>query len=129
MGLDNGICIRCEPDKKDFYVNYFIDVDGDYDNPEICYWRKCWNVREAILNVLHAKPDQFEFKIEADDIKPIIRKLLELMDKEVWDGSDESIWEFDEIKDTLVKQIANLHLLRKLFEKEPDLEVYFYDSY
>lgn len=107
------------------YYNY-----GEY--AEVAYWRKCWNVRHAIMNAIAGGiEDNGETSICLEDVYAIIAA-LETFTEENWDDDSwayGSIWEWEEYKDHHANNIARLKLLALLMEDEPDLEVYFYDSY
>jgi hypothetical protein len=134
MGLDNGICIR-----RNEYSNSIkalrrfqdsYDKEGKYDF-DLCYWRKCWNVREDIFTAICAETDsQYHFVLDIYDIKEII-KVLKSYNKKTWiyGGWDGSIWEWPEHKKINRRHIRNLKCLVRLMKKYPELEVYFYDSY
>lgn len=132
MGLDNGIEIK----RTDFtssipWIKAFErswDKDGRYDF-EICYWRKCWNVREMILNVTnHQSDNDYEVELSTEDLRAI-REGLQKYNKRTWDERD-SIWTWEEQKPHIQRQIKNLEKLIKLKENYGDfIEVYFYDSY
>ena len=53
---------------------------------------------------------------------------MDLLYPENWD-EDKSIWTYDEIKDSLLVDIANLKMLYVCMRKNPNIEAYFYDSY
>ena len=104
---------------------------NDYvDNEvEICYWRKCWGLRNAFIhtNFLVEDPDTCEYRLsikEVDYLRALI--VTYLKHPEEWDNS---IWSFDEIKHSLYDQRWNLFLLHFWMKKHPDAEVIFYDSY
>lgn len=129
MGLDNGIILRTEPKKVENYFFWSKSAFKDGET-EICYWRKCWNIRKVIRDVLHlGDKDDWSYPIEKDDIKPIIRGIIKLMSKEIWESDNGSIWDFDEICEALVIDLCNLKLLQKYLEDHPDAQAYFYDSY
>ena len=52
MGLDNGIIVKnkykelLEELGPDNWGKYKSKDDDDYD---LCYWRKCWGIRNAII--------------------------------------------------------------------------------
>ena len=108
------------------------DKELKYDF-EVCYWRKCWWLRNDILFLIGkrwAPEEEYEFKLNKDDVDNII-KLLGSYNDETWEDSiwewtsDEEGWSYSEY----VKQnIEDLKLLRQLMDKY-ELEVYFYDSY
>lgn len=130
MGLNNGIILKVNPDTLS--VNKLIKLDKTYgDNPniEVCYWRKCWGIRNAIIEKLHFPTDCGEFKFDAEDIPAIIKILFSFYGKEEWEEEADSIWEWDEFKDNLRQQILNLTWLYDYMLANPDVDVIFYDSY
>lgn len=128
MGLDNGIILNASPDKYD--VNKLIKLDKTYDlKTEVCYWRKCWGIRNAIVDKFHFDREGGEHKLDAEDIPVVIKILFSFYGKEEWEESADSIWEWDEFKDTLRQQILNLTWLYDHMLANPECEVYFYDSY
>lgn len=130
MGLDNGVIIKGVtrndlprfmryPDKKDY-------VKGEV---EICYWRKCWGLRNTFIHskFLTEDPNKCEYKLsikEVDYLRALIVSYLK--HPEDWDNS---IWSFNEIKKSLYDQRWNLILLHFWMKRHPNAEVYFYDSY
>ena len=128
MGLDNGICV-----KRNYHTTNIQELqpfEDSWDKQhthdfEICYWRKCWNIRNAILWAIEREFDiQYEFKLTSTDIGNIIIILMSYKE----DNWEDSIWEFEEIEEQLKQDVKNLQLLQDLMEKH-NLEVYFYDSY
>ena len=71
----------------------------------------------------------YEHFIDAEDIPALIRGILSLFDKDEWNKFNESIWTFEEIRESLITDICNLMLLKKYMETHPNIKVYFYDSY
>lgn len=134
MGLDNGIIIkRNEYSNKIKALKRFVD---SYDKEEkydfdVCYWRKCWNVRHDILNILDSGEDEeYYFILSIKNVKQII-KILKSYNEKTWEygGWSGSIWLWSEHKKVNRKHIKNLKRLIRLMKKYPELEVYFYDSY
>lgn len=128
MGLDNSIAV-----KRNDYTNSILElqqfnIDWDKEhkyNFEICYWRKCWGLRNDILYLIgHRWDEGYEFKLNIDDIDNIIA-LLKAYNSETWENS---IWSWDEYEKYNKQYIKNLKELKNLMKKY-DLEVYFYDSY
>lgn len=128
MGLDNGICV-----KRNYYTTNIKELqifEDSWDKEhkwdfEVCYWRKCWNIRNDILWSIDSRfDDQYEFKLTSENIGNIIIILMSY-NEENWGNS---IWEFEAIKEHLQQDIKNLQILQDLMEKY-ELEVYFYDSY
>lgn len=133
MGLDNGIIARKsnneEINAKLFTLNTYTYWDGSH---EIAYWRKCWNVRDAIADVIGGIYDNGSTSLTYEDVIAVIER-LEQFNEENWSGDDwdeGSIWEWDEIKESHRGCIERLQHLASLMEKYPDeIDVYFYDSY
>ena len=55
MGLDNGIIIK--------------NKNGIEE--EICYWRKCWNIRKLIFDCIDSNEMLFEYSLSLDDLVDI----------------------------------------------------------
>lgn len=134
MGLDNSIDIvrNDYSNKINALERFTISCDKDKVYPfEVCYWRKCWNVRRDILNIIDQGDDyQYKFALDIPMIEEII-KVLKSYNKKTWEngGWSGSIWDWSEHKRFNRRHIRNLKLLIKIMEKYPELEVYFYDSY
>lgn len=128
MGLDNGIILR-DVNPKELIANKLIALDNLVDTSvEICYWRKCWGIRNAIVKKLHFN-DNEESKLDVEDIPVIIKILFDFYGQTEWEEDADSIWEWDEFKDTLRQQIFNLMWLYDYMLEHPNAEVIFYDSY
>ena len=73
MRLDNGIQIKRNEKSMAIY-NKIRRFERDWDSEhrydfEVCYWRKCWNIRHLILDCLSSGEDEnYEFKIKRDEI-------------------------------------------------------------
>ena len=138
MGLDNGIEVRRTPETNKIAELKVFNKDWDkelrYDF-EICYWRKCWNIRNDILYILDTPLESncYEWRVNKDNVDEII-KLLSSYNEDNWEDSGSSIWEWTSEEEgwpysEYVKQnIEDLKLLRQIMN-EYELEVYFYDSY
>ena len=135
MGLDNGIEVRRNeytntiPELKWFEKDW--DKNHKYDF-EICYWRKCYNVRSMIFDVVKGVYDLGESDpLTVEDIDNVI-KGLQSFNSDNWQDNGGSIWDWDDeewpYSEKVALDIERLKTLRKLMGKY-DLEVYFYDSY
>ena len=135
MGLDNSIQVRRNeytntiPELKQFEDSW--DKNHEYDF-EIAYFRKCWNVRDMVFDVVKCAHDNDESDpLTTEDIDNII-KGLQSFNSDNWQEGWGSIWEWDDEEYPYSKKVAHdiekLKTLRRLMEKY-DLEVYFYDSY
>lgn len=132
MGLDNGIQIKRNETSMKIYnklkrFESSFDKEHDFDF-EVCYWRKCWNVRHLIFDCLSSDEDEnYEYKIERDDISKII-SILKSLNENNWRDDGGSIWDWSDQKHHIKHHIKNLKYLHRLMGKY-DLDVYFYDSY
>lgn len=131
MGLDNGIEVKRTPisEKIEELQRFQCSWDKETELPyELAYWRKCWNVRGAIIDSISGGfEDNLGADLTRDDVERII-VALKAFNKDNWDDIDGSIWEWEEQEEYMRKYIANLELLHSLMDQY-DLDVYFYDSY
>lgn len=135
MGLDNGIMLKLSEKKvpenfpttpSDFDLKYNLEERSEL---EIAYWRKCWGVRAMILKVLHAGDDGGDYPVGAEDLPAIRRGLVKFLNPKTWEEKADSIWEFEEIYESLLQQLINLKWLERYLETHPADSAYFYDSY
>lgn len=130
MGLDNGLILR---NPKVEQVPSYIISRFDFDETlDVCYWRKCWGIRRAILNVLDPQgvmSDEYEFRVEAEDVPAIKKALKPFFDSVYWEENGDSIWEYEEYKDVLLQDWVNLTWLEGYLKNNPDAVCFFYDSY
>ena len=135
MGLDNGIQIKRNtstnsiPELKQFELAYDNKHQFDF---EICYWRKCYNIRNMIMDVVESARDNDNSDIlTTTDIEKIIHG-LQSFNSANWQENGGSIWDWDDeeypYSEKIQRDIENLKNLQTLMEKY-NLEVYFYDSY
>lgn len=131
MGLDNGIIVTYTEFTKSIpWLRKFI-ISPNIDDYEICYWRKCWNVRNVILRILSQKGhgNDISNELSIKDITKIIHA-LKSFNYHNWDDNGSSIWTWEEQKPHIKKQIKNLKKLVRLKRKHnEEIRVYFYDSY
>ena len=136
MGLDNGITLRVKDKEKfgELPKGYKIFVENEI---EILYWRKCWNIRGYIFDFLNSKgiktvSDCSEDAIMGlDDLRELLKGLKNCYKRKWWEENDDTIWEFDDIKDNLKNNLDRANKLVKwLRDKDPgSYEISFYDSY
>ena len=130
MGLDNGIIIK-KNDKTaciDSKLCVLFDELTHSDEYEVCYWRKCWNIRNEILYIInHRYDEEYEFSLDVEDVEQIV-EFLSSLDADTWTDSGPSIWDWDETEEHIQQDIENLNVLIELMQ-EYDLDVKFYDSY
>lgn len=129
MGLDNGIIVRNAKNKYKGIKDFWEDIDSG-GSIQVAYWRKCWGIRNQILTVLNKDLEGGrDYKLDALELEFVIKLLKEFTKREYWDKYANSIWEFDEFKDQQKRIIKNLKKLQREMKKDPNIEVYFYDSY
>ena len=134
MGLDNGIMLKIKDKEKFGEIPVWIrrepwEDEHNYDY-EILYWRKCWNVRAEILTYLAADDDEYEWNLSLMELRDILKILNHLYNWHSCDSS-QSIWSWDEIKDTYLNNLEYARKVLKWLETKPadSFEIYFYDSY
>lgn len=133
MGLDNGFCIN-HIDRKEIpsFVKLPFENTVNHDGSiDICYYRKCWGIRNDILSILHVtENNDSHTNVDAEDIPAIIKALEKYCSKEYWDANADSIWEFEEVFEfTLIQQIINLKWLYSYMLEHSEVTCYFYDSW
>ena len=133
IGLDNGIVIRKKDHSSKIELPSFVKDRWDFsetDQVEIAYWRKCWGIRDRILDVLGGENDTGHYNITQPQLLEIINKLKKFLHQDYWEDYAESIWEYDEFIENQVEILINLSWLSWFMIQEGnDIEVYFYDSY
>ena len=96
---------------------------------DIAYWRKCWNVRDIILDLLQVPFDNdSQTPMSIDDVIAVIKALKRLNAKNYTDRGG-CIWEWSDFRRINRRNIAALNRLARLMKKNDGLEVYFYDSW
>ena len=142
MGLDNGIQLitKQKLDLDDWeiipdYINIEFDEfdtnrykDGYYYN--ICYWRKCQCIRNAILNHVFNEKNSTGGIFVIDKVNQIeqIQDILiyHLLNPEQWRSA---IWTLDEACHNIAQCIINLAWLKEFIQMHTFNKVIFYDSY
>lgn len=129
MGLDNGlVCRNIKRNDIPYWVN--LPFDWQDEDIDLLYFRKCWGIRGEILAKLHCiKDNDSRTPVESEDILPIVKILMQYLDKEYYDDNADSIWEYEEAYDNIQKSIINLIWLKTYMEEHKDVTAYFYDSY
>ena len=109
-----------------FDVEWKTKYDYDLD---VAYWRKCWNVRDIILDLLHVSLDNdSQTPMSIDDVVAVIKALKQLNAKNYTDRGS-CIWAWSDFRDINQRNIAALNQLVRLMKKNDNIEVYFYDSW
>ena len=110
MGLDNGLVIRKRNQKV---------------SKEIAYWRKCWNIRGDILDIIDSTEEKYCYEISPSQLLQIV-KILSKYNEKNW---DHSIWSWDDIKHSIKKQILTIPFWIIFLLLNKDYYCEFYDSY
>lgn len=133
MGLDNGLIVKIK-DKKSFgsIPERFKKDIFEVDSIEMSYWRKCWNVRSLMFDVLNAKRDEdaFEFIVSADELKQFNKELKEYCKDEDW-CLENQIWSIKEFRKICKNNIKSSRRIMRWLKTKPEdsYEIVFYDSY
>ena len=140
MGLDNGIHLitKHQLDLNDWeikpdYVAISFDEfstkehnDGYYY--DVCYWRKCWDLRNIIIDILGCSSEGGVYEIDKpsqlEEIQYAIFKCLK--NPEDW---RQYCWSIDEIAGNFGQSIIDLAWLIDYLKKDKTAKVTFYDSY
>lgn len=127
MGLDNGIILYCS-DEDYLKFPYPDEIDLGKKYKRIAYWRKCWNIRNDIVETFHFE-DGEGGPIELEDISRLIEIIKPYLNELYWNENDDSIWEYDEMFDKTYEILVNLEYLKKYLRENPSVKCEFYDSY
>jgi hypothetical protein len=133
MGLDNGIEIRRKENLPKCVLRFDEEwrKKNNYDL-EVAYWRKCWNVRHIIFDVLRRGDDNDSIiEITSDEVLEIIRRLEnDLRYHDFLEGEWGScIWDWNDFRRIQKRNLKNLKKLAGMMKRHPEIEVIFYDSY
>ena len=129
MGLDNGILIRNTNRKEVCYPFKYSSIEHD-SGLTICYWRKCWNLRNAILYGINGntKSNNEYYNLDIHQVK-VIRAIIKyyIFHPKAWESNN--FWEHKEILHILIRDMWNLSVLILYMGRNPNKIVTFYDSY
>lgn len=147
MGLDNGIILRVKgkinPDAAILKIPGIEETDWNGGIPEpgftyydICYWRKCPNIRNILLESTEESPQNSEngyFIMSADDIRYFFNELITLLENgpDNWEDKGSCFWSFEDMVPNLAWDLVRLGALMRFVKGEGagKCEVRFYDSY
>lgn len=130
MGLDNGIYIKGYR-KKPFYVK--DDLYEQSNQIDLAYWRKYWGLRNDIINIIYENyyGNDSEVLLSENQIKKIRNLIMEItFSKKRYLESCSGYWDYN-IYSVLrgIRQIINLTWAARQVRKNPEVEVFWYDSY
>lgn len=141
MGLDNGIVLKCR--KNQFKLPRWLESTGTvhyniYGHKtslftyELTYWRKCYDIRNTILDKTSCYTNGYS-KLSIDDINKIIiiiiKKYYTISGIKSW---KDDYWEYGWVRFVEgLRFIRNLLWLKRFMKIHTDnnYKVYFYDSY
>ena len=130
MGLDNGIYIKGYK-KKPFYVK--DDLYEQSNQIDLAYWRKYWGLRNDIINIIYENyyGNDSEVLLSENQIKKIRNLIMEItFSKKRYLESCGGYWDYN-IYSVLrgIRQMINLTWAARQVRKNPEVEVFWYDSY
>ena len=130
MGLDNGIYIKGYR-KKPFYVK--DDLYDQSNQIDLAYWRKYWGLRNDIINIIYENyyGNDSEVLLSENQIKKIRNLIMEItLSKKRYLESCGGYWDYN-IYSVLrgIRQMINLTWAARQVRKNPEVEVFWYDSY
>lgn len=139
MGLNNGIRVSAKTMVGENFLNNFgsyyniTEHQGEY---ELADWRKCWNIRNEILDAFSQQSkDDYGIILKISDLFKIKKIVTFFLDQETWDNTyyGSSIWTWEE---SLPNNAQIIFILTKFLEEieedditDKDIKIEFYDSY
>lgn len=140
MGLENGIVLATHHKiNMDDIPEYIVIEEDDWRNNDddyndgyyydVCYWRKCWNIRKFILSLdnIEFGKREGEYELDINHLTALQKKEIEyLCDMSKW---EDSIWYPEDMLCSLAQDIANLGWLKDYIMSHKFTKIIFYDSY
>lgn len=155
MGLDNGIRLRMSKELAArapiWMLGYLDDIEtlpnGETDG-EICYWRKCWGYRGAMMDITRGRfNENGDTKLTFTDCEKFLEVVEQSFDStsDIDDNGDytEPLFKFDDdcysscwdAREVVVSYLRMTYHLQAICNwlrdnaSPDDYELYFYDSY
>lgn len=131
MGLDSGINIQIALKDLPSTICPWPPAIRSYDNPEsieICYLRKCYSIRDEVMEAIHCE-DNGSKQLSISDLAIIYTVLNKYRDVDYFNDNDDCIWTFEEIQPSIELSLANILALIEYMQTHPDLIAIWYDSY
>lgn len=144
MGLDNGIVIKTRIELKPELLPPFVGIQEDdwlQENKgngywyELCYWRKCWNIRDIVLDMhpdFNEEEEYYGYTLSKKHVHQLRLALIDYISNMYkWEEDYENgrtIWDSSDMLYHLARDIGNLTWLEKCMD-EHNIHVEFYDSY
>lgn len=142
MGLDNGIILKTQHKLTEQDIPSWIKIeeadwysennkDGYYY--DVCYWRKCWNIRGFIFELDNIESvDCGCFELDVCHIIALQKEeMAYLRNPQRWEDDyidGRTIWDAESMIPHLARDVANLQWLKDYMIKHK-VTVEFYDSY
>lgn len=138
MGLDNGLICENAPNTKEF--DKFRDGYHTENRIEFCYWRKCWDFRNEIIDAglgldggiqweNPEKPLNYKY-LTVPQLEEFREILVKYTNPEyIEEHNEDSMWDNDEIIGIMQRELTSFDYFISLMKQSPGLKVYFYDSY
>lgn len=127
---DNGIYIKGYK-KKPFYIkDEFYDQSNQID---LAYWRKYWRLRSDMIDIIYAeyKGNDSEVLLSAKQIKEMRTLIWKItFSKKRYLEACDYYWNYN-IYSILrgIRQMINLTWAARQVKKDPQVKVFWYDSY
>lgn len=130
MGLDNGIYIK-NYKHKPFYVKEQLYEQKNHI--DLAYWRRYWGLRSDMINIICADYEGNDLKVllsakQIKEMRALIWKIT--FSKKKYLEACNDYWEYNKYSIFRgIRQIINLTWAARQVKKDPQVEVFWYDSY
>lgn len=135
MGLENGILVKMKDygEVKNVFPDY-EEYEGEYLP---VYFRKCFGIRDDILDRIKASEKGYDYlggevEIEKKDLDKVIKYLGYLCGKRYFNSHARSaIWGYEEMVESIKQMKAEMEWFKDYWNSHDDNieRVYFFDSY
>ena len=127
MGLDNGVVLKTNLEVDHPHKSW--DWRTDHQEHDLCYWRKFWGFRNAVVTEFCQESECADIQLDAEKVGKLRCILEEFLDREFYEDNGESIWDYEDYLLHNIHCCENLAWLQNFLEEHPNEECYFYDSY
>lgn len=132
MGLDNGVILRADNAFPPYWVRFFGNYDFELGGFDVCYWRNCRGLRREIIYSITSglnHEEMTKYPLTWSDVYGLRHLLKRFTNRRVWEKYADANVEYKYMKWPLRRQRLALYLLERYMRENPEVEVYFYDSY
>lgn len=130
MGLDNGIYIKNHKHKP-FYVKE--QLYEQESNITLAYWRRYWGLRADMIDIVspNYKGNDSKVLLSAKQIKEMRSLIWKItFSKKKYLSACNDYWEYNKYSIFRgIRQMINLTWAARQVKKDPQVEVFWYDSY